>query len=229
MVAPILVLDKVCKRIGNEQVLDNLSLAIAPGEFIVVRGRSGVGKTTLAKLVSLIIRPDKGRILFLGKDITSLSDYHWSIIRLKYIGYIDQFFKLIPHMSVLENVELPLTLMGLHRNERRKRALEILSKLGLKDKIDRFPEELSGGERQRVAIARALVKNPLIIVADEALSNLDNHTALRVLDILKRIALEEKTCILLTTTDLSYDFKADRDYILVNGKLYHKRANAMER
>ncbi|MCD6301147.1 MAG: ABC transporter ATP-binding protein [Staphylothermus sp.] len=196
-----------------------MDLVIEPGSFIVVRGRSGVGKTTLAKIVSLLLRPDSGRIYFRGEDITNKNDSYWSWIRLKYIGYIDQFFKLIPTFTILENVELPLALLGIDKNTRRNKALKLLSELGLKDKAHSYPSELSGGQRQRVAIARALIKDPILIVGDEPLSNLDEETSSIVLNIFRKIAREKNAGILLTTTDLYYEYNTNRDLILVNNKL----------
>ncbi len=216
---PIIKLERISKTLGHEKVLDNVDLVIEPGSFIVVRGRSGVGKTTLAKIASLLLRPDNGRIYFRGEDITDKSDNYWSWIRLKYIGYIDQYYRLIPTFTVLDNVELPLALLGVDKKTRREKALKILSKLGIRDKAYKYPSELSGGQRQRVAIARALIKDPVLIVGDEPLSNLDEETSAIVLKIFKETIKEKNTGILLTTTDLYYEYNADKDLILVNGKL----------
>ena len=217
--ASIIRLEGISKVVGREKVLDNIDLVVEPGSLVVVRGRSGVGKTTLAKIASLLLRPDHGRILFRGQDITDKNDSYWSWIRLKHIGYIDQFFRLIPTLTILENVELPLALLGIDKSTRVDKALEILDELGLKDKVYRYPLELSGGERQRVAIARALVKDPILLVGDEPFSNLDEETISIVLDIFKRMCKEKKTGILLTTTDLYYRFNADMDFLLINSKL----------
>jgi len=219
----IIRLESVSKVVGKEKVLDNIDLVVEPGSLIVVRGRSGVGKTTLAKIASLLLRPDHGRIFFRERDITDKSDSYWSWIRLRYIGYIDQFFRLIPTLTIPENVELPLALLGIDKNTRMNKALELLSELGLGDKVYRYPLELSGGERQKVAIARALVKDPLLIIGDEPLSNLDEDASLIVLGIFKRIAREKGTGILLTTTDLCYEFNADKDLMLLNNKLLENR------
>jgi len=221
--APIIKLESVSKVVGREKVLDNIDRVVEPGSFVVVRGRSGVGKTTLAKIASLLLRPDHGRILFRGQDITSKSNGYWSWIRLKYIGYIDQFFRLIPTLTILENVELPLALLGIDKSTRVDKALEILDELGLKDKVYRYPLELSGGERQRVVIARALVKDPLLIIGDEPLSNLDEETSLIVLSIFRRMAREKAAGILLTTTDLYYNFNADKDLLLYSNRLLENK------
>jgi len=215
----IVELIEVKKYINKDLVLNGVNMTINEGEIIAVRGRSGVGKTTLAKIVALLYKPDNGSIIFMGKDVSNASDRVRSVIRLKYIGYIDQFFQLLPNINVLENVELPLKLMGMPKNKRRKRALELLSLLGLEDKAYKYPYELSGGERQRVAIARALVKKPILIVGDEILSNLDDYTAQNVMKILRRISKENKCGILITTTDLYRPLGVDKDLALINGKI----------
>jgi len=215
----IVELIEVKKYINKDLVLNGVNMTINEGEIIAVRGRSGVGKTTLAKIVALLYKPDNGSIIFMGKDVSNASDRVRSVIRLKYIGYIDQFFQLLPNINVLENVELPLKLMGMPKNKRRKRALELLSLLGLEDKAYKYPYELSGGERQRVAIARALVKKPILIVGDEILSNLDDYTAQNVMKILRRISKENKCGVLITTTDLYRPLDVDKDLVLINGKI----------
>jgi len=217
---PVVELRRVDKVVGRELVLKGVSLKVRPGRIVVVRGRSGVGKTTLAKLASLLERPSSGKIIFLGQDVTYCSDELLSALRLKHVGYVDQFFKLIPTMTVLENVELPLALMGVPKRRRRLKALEVLDELGLRGKAYRLPEELSGGERQRIAIARALVKDPLVLIGDEILSNLDEFTSHYVVDLIRRRAREEGMGVLITTTDFGYDFGADEDYTLINGELH---------
>ncbi len=205
---------------GRELVLDNVSLSIRAGDVVVVRGRSGVGKTTLARIASLLEVPDGGSVFFMGHDCTKASDLRRSAFRLKYVGYVDQFFKLVSGMSVLENVEVPLKLLGTPKEVRRKRVMEVLSALGLKDKAFSFPEELSGGERQRVAIARALVKQPALLVLDEPFSNLDEHSELNIMNLLKELAAEG-VGVLITTTDLHKPVDATKDFMLLNKKLVH--------
>lgn len=217
----IVRLINVRKRVGREIVLDGVDLAVSPREIVLIRGRSGVGKTTLAKILALIHPPDSGEVLFLGENITSSSDGVRSMIRLKHIGYIDQHFKLIPSLTVLENVELPLRLMGAPRDKRRREAVNLLSRLGLEEKLHKYPHELSGGERQRVAIARALVKKPKLIVGDEPLSNLDDHTANKVMSILDEYIAENNGGVVITTTDLYRRIpNISRDLALVNGRLH---------
>lgn len=217
----IVRLVNVRKKVGGEIVLDGIDLAVKPREIVLIRGRSGVGKTTLARILALIYVPDSGEVVFLGENIANASDSVRSTIRLKHIGYIDQHFKLIPNLTVLENVELTLRLIGLPKDKRREEVTKLLSRLGLEEKIYRYPHELSGGERQRVAIARALIKKPKLIVGDEPLSNLDDYTANRVMSLLNEYAAKNNSGVVITTTDLYRRIpNISRDLVLVNGKLY---------
>lgn len=210
----------ICKSIGGNIVLNNIDLDIGSGDIIVVRGRSGVGKTTLAKIASLLLKPDKGSIEFMNKDITSLNNSMISYLRLRYIGYIDQMFRLIPYISVYENIELPLKMIGIPKNKRRKKILDIASLLGIDDKLYRYPDELSGGEKQRAVIVRAIAKEPKLIVGDEPTSNLDDYTAQNIVKIFREIANDKDIAILITTTDFYQDFAQDKDLLLSNGRLY---------
>jgi putative ABC transport system ATP-binding protein len=213
----LLELRNVSKVVGNELVLVSVSLSLRSGDVLVVRGRSGVGKTTLAKIASLQLVPDEGSVKFMGVDSTNLNDDLRSFLRLKYIGYVDQEYALLPRLTVYENVELPLALLGVPRKERRDRVRYVLDQVGLGGLEDRYPTELSGGERQRVAIARALVKKPRLLVADEPFSNLDEITTSRIVSLLKNLLPE--TAILITTTDLSTDYGVGVSKFLVRGKL----------
>lgn len=215
----LLELRNVSKIVGNEPVLTSVSLDLRRGEVLVVRGRSGVGKTTLAKIASLQLKPDGGSLKFMSTDLTDSSDALKSLLRLKYIGYIDQEYTLLPRLTVYENVELPLTLLGVPKKERRSRVSEVLSQVGLGGLENRYPDELSGGERQRVAIARALVKKPKLLVADEPFSNLDEITTSKIVDLFKTLVSEVKAAILITTTDLNADYGIGVSRFLIRGKL----------
>lgn len=215
----LLELRNISKKVGNEVVLTNLSLSLRAGEVLVVRGRSGVGKTTLAKIASLQLNPDEGSVRFMGNDLTNSSDTLKSFLRLKYISYVDQEYSLLPTLTVYENVELPLALLSVPRSERRIKVSEVLEQVGLRGLENRYPTELSGGERQRVAIARALVKKPKLLVADEPFSNLDEINTSRIIDLFKTLVSETRTAILITTTDLNTDYGIGTSKLLVNGKL----------
>lgn len=214
-----LELQGVAKKINGERVLENIDLTIPRGVIVVVRGRSGVGKSTLAKIAALIIDPDSGRVVFNGRDVSGLSEHEKSALRLRYIGYVDQDCTLINELTVWENIELPLKLLGVEKNRRIEIVNSVVEALGLKGLEYRRPRELSGGQRQRVAIARALAKKPLLLVADEPLAHLDDETARIVLDYIRKVAGETGMSVLMTTTDLSTRLEVDRDYLLVNGVL----------
>ncbi len=208
----------VVKRYGSTEVLRGIDLSISSRDIITIRGRSGVGKTTLCRIASLIEIPDEGYVEFMGIDVSKASDSLRSSLRLKYIGYVDQHYTLIPHLTVEKNVELPLALLGIERRKRREKVRRVLEMLGLKDKEDRYPHQLSGGERQRVAIARAIVKEPKLLVMDEPFSNLDDETRTIVVEILKSLVRENECALIVTTTDLNFAL-SKRTYMLRQGKL----------
>jgi len=215
----LLELRDVSKVVGNEFVLAGVSLSLRRGEVLVIRGRSGVGKTTLAKIASLLLTPDKGSVKFMSNDLSNSSDNLKSLLRLKYIGYVDQEYALLPRLTVYENVELPLALLGTPKIERRGRVNEVLNQVGLGGLENRYPAELSGGERQRVAIARALVKKPRLLVADEPFSNLDEITTSNIVRLFKTLVSETEAAILITTTDLNTDYGIGTSKFLIHGKL----------
>ncbi|MEL9908769.1 MAG: ATP-binding cassette domain-containing protein [Desulfurococcus sp.] len=215
----VLRLVDVYKYIGGDTILNGAELEVGEGEIIVVKGRSGVGKTTLAKIASLLVKPDGGSVYFMGRDATSINEYERSLIRLRKIGYIDQEYRLLPRLRVYENIELPLALLGYPREARWKIIMEVVELLEIKGLENRFPHELSGGQRQRAAIARALVKKPALIVADEPFSNLDEYSAERVLGVFKEMA-KDGTAILITTTEMEAEYGATRYYVLKGGRLY---------
>ncbi|UNQ73130.1 ABC transporter ATP-binding protein [Infirmifilum sp. NZ] len=220
----VLGLENVSKSLGNTRVLDGASLSVRAGEFVVVRGRSGVGKSTLARIAALILKPDSGRVVFNGVDVTGFDDGRLSRVRLSYIGYVDQYFSLIDSYTVYENVELPLRIMGLPPGERRVRVENSLRLLGIESLSDSLPSELSGGQRQRVAVARAVAKRPLLLVADEPTSNLDNYSEALVVSLFKRLSAEIGVAVLMTTTDLVTSFPSDRDLTLLDGRIVDREA-----
>jgi putative ABC transport system ATP-binding protein len=215
----LIELSGIYKRYGAIEVLKNINLTVKEGDFISIRGKSGVGKTTLLKIIGLLEMPDKGEVKLLGRKVNGLSDDEKSELRLHKIGFVFQFFNLIPSLTVLENIELPLALAGIDKHKRRQRAHELLEYFGLTSLEGRFPETLSGGERQRIAIIRALVNNPKIILADEPTSSIDDENSQLLMDLLNKINKERKVTIIMTTTDLYEKLPTNRDFILKDGHI----------
>jgi putative ABC transport system ATP-binding protein len=188
-------------RRGTQEinVLNDVSLTVRRSEFLSLMGPSGSGKTTLLNLIAGIDRPNSGRIVVGDTNIVTLSEAELSKWRASNVGFIFQFYNLIPVLDALENVELPLLLTSLSKSERRNHATAALEAVGLADRLDHYPGELSGGQQQRVAIARAIVTDPLLIVADEPTGDLDKKSASDVLDLLGQLNSEfEKTIIMVT-------------------------------
>ena len=218
----VLKLQGVRKTIGGDTVLRGVDLSLGPGRVVAVRGRSGVGKTTLAKVAALLLKPDSGLVYFNGLDTSKLSESELSSTRLKYIGYVDQDCSLIDELTVWENIELPLRLMNIERSNRTGIIGEVVEVLGLKGLESRRPRELSGGQRQRVVLARALVKKPILLVADEPFAHLDDETVRMVMGYIRQLASVSGLAVLITTTDLYAGMDVDEDYYLVNGVLMRR-------
>jgi len=212
-------LTNLVKRYSSTEVLKGINLSIKEGEFISIRGKSGVGKTTLLKIIGLLETPSQGEVKLFGKSVLKLNDNEKSNIRLHHIGFIFQFFNLIPSLTILENIELPQALAGVNKHERKEKAHQLLKHFDLAHLAQRFPETLSGGERQRIAVTRALTNNPKIILADEPASSLDDENSALLMDLLGYINKERETTILLTTTDLYEKLPTNRDYLLKDGLL----------
>jgi putative ABC transport system ATP-binding protein len=182
-------------------VLRNINLEIAEGEFIAFMGPSGSGKTTLLNLIAGIDKPTSGTIVIAGIDVTELNETELAVWRSRNIGFIFQFYNLIPVLTALENVELPLILSPLSKKERRAHAETALEIVGLAERMDHYPRQLSGGQEQRVAIARAIATDPAIIVADEPTGDLDKNSAEEVLNLIERLNRELSKTILMVTHD----------------------------
>jgi putative ABC transport system ATP-binding protein len=188
---------------GNQvlQVLQGISLDIADGEFLALMGPSGSGKSTLLNLVAGIDTPDSGAVMVGGVDITTLTEAELARWRSVNVGFIFQFYNLIPVLTAIENVELPLLLTGLSRKERQEHVETVLDIVSLSDRLEHYPSELSGGQQQRVAIARALVTDPTILVADEPTGDLDRVAAGDVLGLMARLNSEFGKTIIMVTHD----------------------------
>lgn len=185
---------------GTEQVYanDNINLKISIGEFVAIVGKSGSGKSTLMNIIGALDKPTSGKYYLNGRDTSTMTDDELADIRNKTIGFIFQQYNLLPKLSLLENVELPLLYAGVKQAERRKRALESLGRVGLKEKYNQYPNQLSGGQQQRVSIARALAGNPSLLLADEPTGALDSKTSREVLNFLKQLNDEGNTIVMIT-------------------------------
>jgi putative ABC transport system ATP-binding protein len=193
---------KVYRRDTQEiPVLDGLSLSITEGDFVALMGPSGSGKTTLLNLIGGIDQPTSGQVVVAGTDISRMKPRELAKWRSRTIGYIFQLYNLIPVLTALQNVELPLLLVRMSGAERKKRAITALGLVGLGDRVNHFPRQLSGGQEQRVAIARALVSDPALLLADEPTGDLDRVAAAEILDLLQRLNREFKKTIVMVTHD----------------------------
>lgn len=204
-------LTKIYHEAGRERaILDRVTARFEPGEFVAILGRSGSGKSTLLNLISGIDRPTSGDVFVAGTPIHRLSDHERTVFRRRHIGFVFQFFNLIPTLTVLENVTLPLQLTGRLRPEQQRPALELLARVGLADRKDTFPDKLSGGEQQRVAISRALAHNPTLVLADEPTGNLDLESGQRVMDLLLELTRSAGKTLFMATHSRAVAAMADR-------------------
>jgi len=199
--------------------VDNINLGFKRGEFTTIMGPSGSGKTTLLNLTTGLERPTNGKILFEGEDIAEASEKRMTELRREKVGFVFQMYNLIPVLTALENVELPTIATGLPKDEARQKALELLERVGLKERLHNRPTELSGGEQQRVAIARALINNPSIVVADEPTGNVDTDTGLKLVELLSELRREQDVTVIVTTHDLIVADYADRIIKMRDGRI----------
>ncbi len=179
------------------EALRGVNLKVERGEFLSILGPSGSGKSTLLNLIGALDKPTSGKLLIDGVDVSTLNDNQLAEIRLK-IGFVFQFFNLIPRFSAIENVELSMSIAGVSKAERTKRAKELLETVGLKDRMKHKPAELSGGQQQRVAIARALANNPRFLLMDEPTGNIDSKTAHEVLSLIRKLNADGVTIVMVT-------------------------------
>ena len=201
------------------RALDNVSLQIEPGEFVAVMGPSGCGKSTLLHLLGGLDRPTSGAVVIDGHNLADLSDARLTELRRHKIGFIFQFFNLIPVLNAVENAALPVTLDGVRGPEARARATEWLTRFGLNDRLDHRPDQLSGGQQQRVAVARALVADPALILADEPTGNLDTRASEEIAGLLRQVANEYGRAVVIVTHDPRIAAHADRIIFLKDGAI----------
>lgn len=217
-------LTKIYETGGNRVVaLSNINLQIRRGEFVSIMGPSGSGKTTLLNVLGCLDRPTSGRVIIDGLDATTMKEAELARIRAEKIGFIFQSFNLLPTLTAVENVELPMVRGRIPKSERRSRALKLLRAVGLEEKANRKPSNLSAGEQQRVAIARALANSPAIILADEPTGNLDSKTGLEIIRLLRKLCKEEESTIVLVTHDEQMASLSDRMLYLRDGKLLKEK------
>lgn len=203
----------------SHPVLRNASLAIERGEFVALVGASGSGKSTLLNVLSGIDTADGGAVWVDGQNLIALNEAERTLFRRKHIGFVFQFFNLLPTLTVIENVSLPLELTGAAPNHARAKAQELLTAVSLAGRETSFPDRLSGGEQQRVAIARALVHDPLLVLADEPTGNLDEDTGAQVMDLLESLTRKAGKNLIMATHNLLNAQRADRVLHLHEGKL----------
>lgn len=218
----IITVDNINKTYKNGslelQVLKNISFKVDKGEFLAIMGSSGSGKSTMMNILGCLDNQYEGRYILDGIDISKSTENELSEIRNKKIGFIFQSFNLLPRLTALENVELPLVYSSIPKEERHKRANELLEMVGLKERIHHRPNELSGGQRQRVAIARALANNPSIILADEPTGNLDSKSEEEIIEILQKLNKMGKT-IVIVTHEPSIGEIAQRKIVFKDGEI----------
>lgn len=209
-----------CYRMADEdiQVLDHVNLSIREGEFVSILGPSGSGKSTLMNIIGCLDVPTSGEYILAGHNVDQLNEIDLAHIRNKEIGFVFQSFQLLPRLSALENVELPLIYAGVAPQERKQRAQRIMERIGLGDKLKNLPTQLSGGQQQRVAIARSVVTEPTILLADEPTGALDQKTGMQIMDLFREINREGRTVIMITH-DPNIAKYAQRVIHIIDGRL----------
>jgi len=215
--------EKISKAYGEgphaTHALHEVDLRITRGEFAALYGASGSGKSTLLNLISGIDRPTAGKIFFEEDEITAMNETRLTLLRREKIGFVFQFFNLLPTLSIIENVLLPAQLRATATNNLHERGVALLERLGIRGRLEAFPDQLSGGQQQRVAIARALINDPQLILADEPTGNLDSENGVNILRLLKQLVAQEGRTVLLATHSLEAARFADRLYQVRDGKI----------
>jgi putative ABC transport system ATP-binding protein len=214
-------------QVGEQTVkaLDDISLSIARGEYVSVMGPSGSGKSTLLNVIALLDQPSEGRYLLNGHPVTQLSDDELAKVRRENIGFVFQFFHLIPRLTAAENIEMPLILAGVASKERKQRVAKALAEVGLENRAHHKPDQLSGGQLQRVAIARAMIMKPEILLADEPTGNLDSQSGKEIIELLESLNHQGVT-LMIITHDPSIGGRAARKIRIVDGKIVNAADSA---
>lgn len=199
--------------------IKNMNFYIDDGEFITIMGQSGSGKSTLLSVLGALNHPSFGKVLIDSMDLYNLSTEQRADFRSEYIGFIFQSFQLVPYLTVIENVEIPMAVTGIKKKNQREMAMDVLRIVGLEQKSDRLPDQLSGGEQERVAIARAIVNKPPLILADEPTGNLDSNTATGIMELLKSLNKDGHTIIMVTHNQKMSEY-ASRTINIVDGEAF---------
>jgi putative ABC transport system ATP-binding protein len=207
-------------------VLYDINIDIESGEFVSIMGPSGSGKSTLMNIIGCLDRPTEGEYVLNDVNILQADEAHLALLRNRYIGFVFQHFHLLPRLSALDNVELPLIYGGIKKKERRERALEALVKVGLEDRVNHLPNQLSGGQKQRVAIARSIANQPSFILADEPTGALDSKSGEQVMNIFSQLNHDGTTIILVTHEDEVASYSSRR-IVLKDGKIIQDRKGAV--
>lgn len=207
-------------KVGGQDVnaLDAVDLHISSGEYLSVMGPSGSGKSTLLNIIGLLDSPTQGSYTLDGHDVTSLNDDRLALVRREKIGFIFQFFHLVPRLSARQNIELPLLLAGVNNRERTRRSSRVIEDFGLVDRAHHLPEELSGGQRQRVAIARAVINKPAVLLADEPTGNLDQKSGVEIIKLLEQLNADG-IMLIVVTHDVEVGSRANRYVKFVDGRI----------
>jgi len=206
------------------EALRGVNLKVETGDFVSILGPSGSGKSTMLNLIGALDKPTSGTLLIDGVDIGKLNDNQLAELRLK-IGFVFQFFNLIPRLTAHDNVELAMSIANVGKTEKKRRALELLETVGLKDRVNHKPAELSGGQQQRVAIARALANNPKFLLLDEPTGNIDSKTASEVLTLIKKLNIKNKVSIIMVTHDQHLAREAKRTVEMFDGQITSDMVN----
>ena len=226
---PLIRLDRLTRIYGEGDAtvvaLDGISLEVPRGQFLAVMGHSGSGKSTLMNLLGFLDSPSGGKYFFQGVDVSSLDPDQRALIRRNFVGFVFQGFHLLPRLSALENVEVPLIYQRVPARERRARSLEMLRALGLGERVHHVPSKLSGGQQQRVAIARALVVRPSLLLADEPTGNLDSARSVEIMQILADLNLRQGITVVLVTHEPDMALWAERIVEFRDGRIVSDRLN----
>ena len=223
---PLILVENLSKSFGHApkrvDVLKDITITFSTGEAAAIHGSSGVGKTTLMHILGALDRPTAGRVIYRGQDLFSMEDNALAAFRNREIGFVFQFYYLLPEFNALENTMMPALIRGMQRGQAAMKAEEILVEVGLKDRISHKPGELSGGEQQRVAVARSLILQPTVLLADEPTGNLDTTTGLAIHDLLMRLNTEKGVTLILVTHNHEIASLMRRRIHMVDGKVFEE-------